>query len=166
MKDGLDYRCRECRAKSTAEWRTKNPDRAKAASAKYQQSHKAQRAAYNKHYYASNTDYHHARYVADRDGMNARAIEWQRANPEKVRNHKMRTRYGISVADYDAMLSAQGAVCLICDRGPKTNARLVIDHDHSTGAIRGLLCDSCNKGLGNFGDNADRLRRAIVYLSR
>lgn len=51
-------------------------------------------------------------------------------------------------------------VCTICG----STDRLVPDHDHTTGEVRGILCDSCNHGLGNFADNVERLRAAVRYL--
>jgi Recombination endonuclease VII len=50
--------------------------------------------------------------------------------------------------------------CQIC----MAESRLHIDHDHATGAIRGMLCQQCNMGLGNFKDSTDSLARAIKYL--
>jgi hypothetical protein len=57
--------------------------------------------------------------------------------------------YGITVQDYDRMLKKQDGVCLICKR-PEKNRKLAVDHDHETGAVRGLLCTSCNNTLGWF----------------
>jgi Recombination endonuclease VII len=71
-------------------------------------------------------------------------------------------KYGISAADYLDLLRVQNEKCAIC-RKP---GDLVIDHDHETGAVRGLLCARCNSGLGFFADAPDRLANAIVYLRR
>lgn len=77
----------------------------------------------------------------------------------------LRRHYGITVETYDEMVDLQGGVCLICGRPPTTNGRrLAVDHDHDTGAIRGLLCTPCNSGIGQLGDSVDRLRSAIKYL--
>ena len=79
-----------------------------------------------------------------------------------VRLHKR--CYGMSLADYDALLALHGGVCAIC--GKKSKRRLVVDHCHSLNKVRGLLCDKCNLGLGMFDDDIDRLRAAIAYLER
>lgn len=83
--------------------------------------------------------------------------EWRTANLKK---------YGLTPEQYDAILSAQGGVCAIC----KTNwmrggyRHLDVDHDHTTGKVRGLLCGRCNRGLGYFKDNPQNLAAAIDYL--
>lgn len=68
----------------------------------------------------------------------------------------------LSPEDYEALLQHQGGVCAICGRKPKE--RLVIDHSHSSGLVRGLLCNRCNLGLGLFEDDQKRLLAAIQYL--
>ena len=69
----------------------------------------------------------------------------------------------LPAAEYDRLLDKQNGVCPICLIGPKTR-RLNIDHDHRTGAIRGLLTHRCNRGLQMFNDDPERLRRAADYL--
>lgn len=60
-----------------------------------------------------------------------------------------------------ALYEKQRGICAICKRG---DAALVVDHDHDTGFVRGLLCNSCNNGLGNFRDDPDVLANARDYL--
>lgn len=67
-------------------------------------------------------------------------------------------------AEYQAMLIAQGGACAICGHRPVAKA-LVIDHNHRTGAVRGLLCNDCNAGIGSLGDHPEILRRAAAYLA-
>jgi hypothetical protein len=64
------------------------------------------------------------------------------------------------VEDYKKLLEKNNFSCQIC----KSNNKLCIDHDHTTGDIRGLLCSSCNKALGLFCDNIDLLKNATFYL--
>lgn len=73
--------------------------------------------------------------------------------------------YGISVEEYDRLLSQQEGRCYICRNLPKRR-KLAVDHDHTTNQIRGLLCSTCNIGLGNFKDNPELLLNAISYLNR
>ena len=63
-------------------------------------------------------------------------------------------------SDYDSMLLAQESKCLICQE----EKLLVVDHCHTEGTVRGLLCHSCNTALGKFKDNVEILERAIKYL--
>lgn len=81
--------------------------------------------------------------------------------------HKAVSHYGITGVEYLEMLDRQGGTCAICKiattSGP-SGVRLSVDHDHSTGAVRGLLCFSCNAALGMFRDDVTRLQAAIEYL--
>lgn len=61
---------------------------------------------------------------------------------------------------YEALLEQQGGQCAICREKPGR----YVDHNHTTGKIRGLLCNACNRGLGLLGDETKRLERAIEYL--
>lgn len=81
-------------------------------------------------------------------------------------HHHLRRKYGVSIDDYDRMVEAQGGTCAICGTTAPDEAglRWNVDHDHETGAVRGLLCRNCNVGLGKFGDDIELLRRAIAYL--
>jgi len=75
-------------------------------------------------------------------------------------------KYAMTPADFDAMLAAQGGGCAICG-SPLPGGHyksLLVDHSHSTGKVRGLLCDSCNMGLGCFKDERSLLRLAADYL--
>lgn len=79
-----------------------------------------------------------------------------------TRAYHLRRRYGITAADYDALVAAQGGVCALCrERFPKH-----VDHDHVTHRVRGALCSGCNQGLGNFHDDAHALRLAADYVER
>jgi hypothetical protein len=63
------------------------------------------------------------------------------------------------------MLEDQGGVCAICSKPDEVEGRrMAIDHNHDTGAVRGLLCGNCNRGLGNFQDDIDMLKKATDYL--
>lgn len=90
--------------------------------------------------------------------LNAEAYGKLRASKDKPYPH---VRY--TEADYAALHAAQDGKCAICG---KRETRFAVDHDHYTGAIRGLLCRNCNLGLGSFQDRPDALRRAISYLKR
>jgi predicted RND superfamily exporter protein len=82
-------------------------------------------------------------------------------SPESRRKRYLRMAYKLTPQEYDELRTTQDGGCAICFR--KVN-RLVVDHDHTTGKIRSLLCTTCNTGLGQFGDNIALLEKAITYL--
>lgn len=118
---------------------------------------------------------------------NAYAVRWRKANKERVdenirrrraanperwklrfRNAKLKQNYGITQADYDRMLTEQNGVCAICG-GLQNKAypwKLSVDHDKTTGRIRGLLCSACNQGIGSLRHSLQILRNAIAYLEK
>ena len=107
---------------------------------------------------------------AAHDGLTAycKPCHTKKGRQSKERNHgstrdyHLKRRYGITSADVDAMIEAQGGVCAICrERKPQH-----VDHDHLTGTVRGVLCSCCNQALGNARDRIDVLRAAIDYLER
>lgn len=89
------------------------------------------------------------------------------ANPEKVARLQHRYRvtqyFGISVEEYET-LKAQAESCAICGYIFQDSSNKVLDHCHRTGRIRGVLCNLCNKGLGQFQDNQNSLTEAVKYL--
>lgn len=104
----------------------------------------------------------------NRELNNARTRERRaQMSPEERREIKFRHhchQYGISVADYYAMLEAQGHRCAICQATEPNGHNWHIDHCHSSGKVRGLLCSGCNVGLGHFADDTERMLRAIEYV--
>ena len=83
---------------------------------------------------------------------------WNQVNKKRIRLR----RYGLTVDQYDTLVGIQNGGCAVCGRVP--DYELVPDHDHQTGAIRGLLCQGCNAGIGYLGDTIEALERALAYL--
>ena len=86
------------------------------------------------------------------------------ARPERkraLRDQYYRRTFGISADEFDALLEAQGGGCAICGTRPERVASLHLDHCHETGAIRGILCLSCNQALGHFRDDPASSRRRL-----
>jgi len=83
-------------------------------------------------------------------------------NHGSTRNFHLKARYGLTHDDVAAMVEAQGGKCAIC----KVKDAEHVDHDHETGEVRGILCFTCNVGLGNFSDDPERLLLAHRYLTR
>ena len=84
----------------------------------------------------------------------------------KERAHNLKRVFGMSLEEYDEKLKAQDGVCAICGGLCKSGKRLAVDHNHTTGKIRDLLCGNCNGGLGKFLDNPELLLKAADYLRK
>jgi hypothetical protein len=100
------------------------------------------------------------RYRRDRDAILAR----QRGDPSRLRGVRRRTlrrKYGITEHDYWTLYTYQRGCCAICEL---VTRRLVIDHDHTTGQVRGLLCPNCNFAIGDLRDDPRRCVAAAEYL--
>jgi hypothetical protein len=95
------------------------------------------------------------------------------ATIERTTQHRFRPRnqreawlwytYGMTLADYAALLAKQNGVCFICET-KEPDQTLAVDHHHPTDVVRGLLCRDCNLGIGNFKDDPRLTRRATAYL--
>lgn len=87
--------------------------------------------------------------------------------PTLILERELRHKYNLELADYYRYLEFQDHRCAICRHmfvNTITNRDTRVDHDNKTGAVRGLLCHSCNVGLGHFKDNEVRLEAVIRYL--
>lgn len=106
-----------------------------------------------------------ARYASDPERGRRSVREWRKRNPNAHRGAWLKCKYGLTLDDYDFMLEAQGFGCAICGKTLAEEGKwLAVDHDHETGAVRGLLCQSCNTMLGCASDDIFILGRAIDYL--
>jgi hypothetical protein len=101
--------------------------------------------------------------------------EWSRkareANPDYHKNIFLKRHYGISIDRYNEMLVEQDGCCAICKKAEHNEIKgkiisLAVDHDHSTGAVRALLCGDCNRALGLFRDDPALLDAAKTYLHK
>ena len=148
-KDGLQYRCIECGKNYHAKRYLNRKEIVKAQVQTYRANNK--------------------------DRLDAAGKIWRDNNKEKVKKYQkttnLRKNFGLSIEDYERMSAEQNHACAIC-RLPETfvhpatkkPASLAVDHCHSSGKVRKLLCSSCNKGLGLFKDNQTFLSAAIAYL--
>ena len=88
-------------------------------------------------------------------------------SPEYKRNAKLKNRYGISAEEWEDLFDSQGRACALCfvPEGPDDiRAQWHTDHSHDTGKVRGILCSTCNRGLGQFKDDPELMRRAALYV--
>jgi Autographiviridae endonuclease VII len=107
-----------------------------------------------------------AHYQANKEAITKRVraarLARKQANDPSLRSAPLKRLCGISAAEYDALLAKQGGACAICRK--RSKARLCVDHCHVTGTIRGLLCHSCNLGLGSLKEDQASLVAALAYL--
>ena len=137
--------------------RAQDPDyRAKenASSRAYYQAHKQEISERFRAYYQA-----HKKEINERTNAHYHA---HKHDGKPLLRH-LKRRYGISRAEYDALLAKQGGACAICGMRPKKE-RLCVDHCHLTGMIRGLLCRHCNLALGYLKDDQASLIAALAYL--
>jgi len=86
-----------------------------------------------------------------------------RRTKDYVRHYNLKTLYGIGLEDYNNLYNQQEGKCSICKNWFE---ELVVDHNHSTGKIRELLCKDCNTGIGHLKENIKILKQAIEYLEK
>jgi len=95
---------------------------------------------------------------------------WSDANQAHRRNYNLEKNYGITSEEYNRLLEAQAGVCAICKQPPneaqKRAMYLSVDHCHTTGRIRGLLCISCNSAIGLLKESAELMAKALKYLGK
>jgi len=88
---------------------------------------------------------------------------YRKIYPERVKNKFFKYTYGITIAEIEELSKSQNHQCAIC-YDDFSNSKCCVDHNHTTGKIRKLLCSRCNLGLGLFRDNSDILSQAAQYL--
>lgn len=110
-------------------------------------------------------------YYKNRERLLASRKEWLKNNPNKAKNQDLKRSYGITLDQYNEILSFQNNLCAICkkpntavDKKTGKTKALAVDHCHKTGKIRGLLCEAHNRALGMFHDSLEELQSAIDYL--
>jgi hypothetical protein len=106
---------------------------------------------------------------ANRDKISEQRKQYREENKEDHLHKKwvrsLRSQYGITESEYLDILSSQNGACAICGTSESNSTkRFAVDHNHDTGEVRGVLCSSCNLGLGNLGDSPERLLSAFRYL--
>jgi hypothetical protein len=142
-------------------YNTTHPEQRRANAKRYQTKHKDRIAERSRRRYAENIE-------RERERSRAKA-----STPKAREQHYQRT-FGISLEEYTRLLQAQEGKCAICGStspGPQRKSAskppsFSVDHDHKTGAVRGLLCEKCNRGLGQFEDDPARLIAALAYLRK
>jgi len=140
---GADVERRTSRAQRIQAWRAANPEKVREYAAKSRAKNKDKIRARKAAEYAENKD----------------------AIVTVLRDAQYRRKYGISLEERDSLAISHGHCCAICGTPERDlGKRLAVDHDHESGAIRGLLCQNCNLGVGHFRDDPVLLMLAARYL--
>ena len=113
-------------------------------------------------------------YDENKEEIKEKARQYRKINTEKIKEYRVTnkgrrrerwlTRYGLTQEKYQEMLDEQNYGCAICGNTNDEEKLLMVDHDHSTDKVRGLLCHRCNSGIGLLRDDVDLLFMAIDYL--
>lgn len=145
--------CKICHKKASTQWAKKNPEKALANARKSATKYRTLHPEENKR----------------------RKRDWYRAHKKWFcvirRNSRYLKKYGIVPGQLETMLLEQHNRCLICNKdigfkGAYNGSSAVVDHNHETNMIRGLLCSNCNRGMGYLKDNIEYLKNAIKYLKK
>lgn len=112
-------------------------------------------------------------YQRNRDQSMARSREYYKNNPDVTKKSNYKTRYNITLSQYDELFNSQGGVCRVCGQ-PETRKhkvsgtvyRLSVDHDHGdAGLIRSLLCGKCNTALGLLDEDPNKIEMLLDYVN-
>lgn len=104
----------------------------------------------------------------DRKTPECWAVRQRNSNPSPARKRRrVLANYGMTTAEYEALLTSQGGRCATCRRKPTANGKaFAVDHCHKTGQVRGIVCSACNTAMGLAGDSAKVLQAMADYLHR
>ena len=91
------------------------------------------------------------------------SVQHQRQNKGRRKFYQIKSDYGLSKEDYERFVEENLGACPICQNPPGKKG-WVVDHDHVTGKVRGLICQACNVGIGVFHDDPEIMERAAAYL--
>jgi len=146
--------------KKQRQWVEENADRVKANHQAYHKVNRVRRLKLMKKYAKSHRTQRRVYLV--------RYSREQRATLSRSRRKQhLRRRFGITLEDFDRMVSEQKGLCALCSKTLSTEKRHPhVDHDHTTGRIRGVVHHNCNLVLGHAKDSVELLQQAIAYLQR
>jgi len=85
---------------------------------------------------------------------------------ERARDRDLQRNYGITLEIFNSILAGQGGVCAICGTSDWMDKGPVVDHDHDSGVLRGILCGRCNTALGLLRHRPGVLKAGAAYLER
>lgn len=159
-------------------WKSDNPDKTDAQRKRDNAARRAKRETETPEEREARLEKSRAKHKAWRDANPDKVKTYRDADRKKnrdrinksVRSYALRTTYGITLAEYEAMLTSQGNCCAICknDKASAKHSRHSwrVDHCHATGKVRALLCHNCNIALGLLKESTKTLQSMIDYLNR
>jgi hypothetical protein len=155
---------------ATKKWQLENRDKVYANTKRWQEKNKDKLAANTKRWQEKNKERVAANTKRWQEKNKERFMEsvktWQKENRDKLREnerkYRLKKKFNITIEIYDKKFNDQSGLCKIC--GKSQEKKLAVDHCHSTGKIRDLLCSKCNIGLGHFFDDPEILLKAREYL--
>jgi hypothetical protein len=106
----------------------------------------------------------HTRYL-ERQQYKRKKENNPEATSDYYRDWHLRRKYGITLEEFNALSEEQGHLCAICGKSNTLHGKLVVDHNHNTGEVRGLICSPCNSALGHAQDSVNVLEKMIDYLN-
>jgi hypothetical protein len=132
----------------------------------YQQENREKINATRQRYYRLHVEAERSRslkyYRENPAQVKLKGQQYRQKKPKQYLVSHLRRKYNLSIADYNRLLESQNHLCATPGCGSST--RLCVDHDHTTGRIRGILCHKCNLAAGHMGDSPARLRALADYL--
>jgi hypothetical protein len=156
--------------KTTKEQRKKKHKKWRDANKEHIKQYQAELRAANVEHYRKRSRENAAKYrAANPEHFKKRDTEYRKAHPDRIKKYikkaHLKRHYGLTVAEHEAMIVAQNSRCAICGTGAPGGRGWHVDHCHETNALRKLLCNKCNLGLGHFQDSITILQRAADYLT-
>lgn len=159
---------RERRREQGIKWRAENPERMRQNTRKWREKNPERQSQNSARYYTENSEKIRQRsakwYAENIERARQTQTKWSSKNAGKrkisARKRYLRRTYNLTPEEYNVMLTEQKGLCRICEDRPAT----AIDHCHTSGQIRGILCSPCNTALGGFQDSVSILRQAANYL--
>ena len=131
-------------------WAKSNPEKVKESNRRFKSSTKG--AIYMREYNESH-----------REETRLRARTWYHANKDRAKAARLKKQFGLTLEEWNSMLIDRAGRCDICEEPMTAHLGPCIDHDHSTGKVRGMLCETCNTAIGKL-PSGQLLRMAALYL--
>lgn len=181
---GLNRHCKSCVSISARKWKAANIHKVREANARAYEPRRAPKKRprivdFKQVCKGCRVEKHVSEFPKDKSDYlgigslcfpcnRAHAKSWRLRNIEKFKttnkNAHLLRKYGLTRETFDALLSSQGYRCAICRTSLEAYRHTCVDHNHKTGAVRGILCRPCNSGIGQLRDNPKILRAALKYL--